>query len=223
MIKKPKTPVKPLVIVGTGNGGRIALDIALSLHLPILGFISDTMRVGESINGSTVLGGDLLLDDLEFVRNSAFVVPIGPNSPRRRLALRLIESGAEMPPLVHPSCIVSAHASIGAASVLVPGVIVNCNARIGRFCVVNAGATIEHDSVLGDGTLISPGVHFGGATVCGEGSFVGIGACTVAGIRIGREAVVGAGAVVIRDVPDEDVVAGNPARSIKKAKLSSLT
>lgn len=208
--------VKPLVIVGSGNGGRIALDIACALGFAVRGFLSSDLVEGKIVNGAPVLGDDRLLDDLAFVESSSFAVSIGVQQTRRRLAMKLIENRADLPPLIHPNCIISKYAQVGAASILVPGVIVNCNATIGRFCIVNAGSTIEHDSILHDGTLISPGVHFGGGTVCGEGAFVGIGACTVARIRIGRAAIVGAGAVVIRDVPDGDIVAGNPAKSIKK-------
>jgi tetrahydrodipicolinate N-acetyltransferase len=35
-------------------------------------------------------------------------------------------------------------------------------------------------------------------------------------LRIGRDALVGAGAVVVRDVPDGVVVAGNPARILRR-------
>ena len=207
---------KPLVIVGSGNGGRITLDIARALGFDVRGFLSPDLNEGEVINGALVLGNDRLIDDSAFVTANRFAVSVGIQETRRLLALKLIDRGADLPSIIHPSCIVSQQARIGLGSILVPGVVVNCNATVGRFCIVNAGATIEHDSVLSDGTLISPGVHFGGGTICGEGVFVGIGACTVAGIRIGNAAVVGAGAVVIRDVPDNDVVAGNPAKSIKK-------
>jgi maltose O-acetyltransferase len=38
------------------------------------------------------------------------------------------------------------------------------------------------------------------------------------GIVVGRNSVVGSGAVVTRDVADNDVVAGNPARSLRSSK-----
>src|SRR5512139_311062 len=46
--------------------------------------------------------------------------------------------------------------------------------------------------------------------------WIGGGAILLPGVRIGRNAVVGAGAVVPRDVPPNTVVAGNPARVIRK-------
>lgn len=206
--------MKPLVIVGTGNGGRIALDVALALRVTVEGFVAQPGAARAPINGASVLGDDDLLTEPGFIEAHSFVVPIGPNADRRRISLQLLNAGAELATLIHPTCSVSSFATIGEGSVLAAGVIVNCNAQIGRFCIVNVAATIEHDSVLEDGVLISPGVHFGGRTYCAEGSFVGIGACTKAGVRIGANAIVGAGAVVLRDVPDNAVVVGNPAKPL---------
>ena len=50
----------------------------------------------------------------------------------------------------------------------------------------------------------------------GDGAWIGIGAAIVGNVRIGRNAVVGANAVVTSDVPDHTVVAGNPARVVRR-------
>jgi acetyltransferase-like isoleucine patch superfamily enzyme len=49
-----------------------------------------------------------------------------------------------------------------------------------------------------------------------DGAHIGIGAILMPGVLVGRGAVVGAGAVVTKDVPDYTIVAGVPARVIKK-------
>ena len=49
-----------------------------------------------------------------------------------------------------------------------------------------------------------------------RGAFIGAGATVLAGVRVGRCAVVGAGAVVTEDVPPYAVVAGVPARVVKR-------
>jgi acetyltransferase-like isoleucine patch superfamily enzyme len=53
-----------------------------------------------------------------------------------------------------------------------------------------------------------------------HGTYVGTGAIILPGVTIGRGAVVGAGAVVTRDVPDRTLVAGVPARVIKRIRNS---
>ena len=55
-------------------------------------------------------------------------------------------------------------------------------------------------------------------TVVLEGASIGSNATILCGITIGKNALVGAGAVVVKDVPDNAVVAGNPAKVIKYLK-----
>jgi len=56
----------------------------------------------------------------------------------------------------------------------------------------------------------------------GTGSFIGTNATILPGVKIGRKAVVAAGAVVSKDVPDQTVVGGVPARVIRKLRLDEL-
>lgn len=52
--------------------------------------------------------------------------------------------------------------------------------------------------------------------VIGNDVWIGVNACVLSGVRIGDGAVVGACSVVTRDVPPYAIVAGNPARLVRK-------
>jgi acetyltransferase-like isoleucine patch superfamily enzyme len=52
-------------------------------------------------------------------------------------------------------------------------------------------------------------------TVVKRGASIGSGVTLLCGITIGENALIGAGSVVVRDVPPDMVVAGNPARPIR--------
>lgn len=54
--------------------------------------------------------------------------------------------------------------------------------------------------------------------IIGDNVNLGANVCIIGNIKIGNNVVVGAGSVVIKDVPDNVVVAGNPARVIKSLK-----
>ncbi len=82
---------------------------------------------------------------------------------------------------------------------------------------IGARATIAQEAYLCTGThdfsdpmipLVTKPI------VVGEESFVSARAFIMPGLRVGRRAIVGACSVVTHDVPDDAIVAGNPARRI---------
>ena len=51
--------------------------------------------------------------------------------------------------------------------------------------------------------------------IIGDNVQVGANACLIGGIHIGNNVIIGAGSVVVKDIPDNSVVAGNPARVVR--------
>ena len=86
---------------------------------------------------------------------------------------------------------------------------------IGEGAFVMSGAYVAHDVHLGRLAHVGPGALVGGLVTIGDHSRVGIGAVIRPKAVIGRNVIVGAGAVVTKDIPDNEVWAGNPARYMK--------
>lgn len=60
-------------------------------------------------------------------------------------------------------------------------------------------------------------------TYIGKNCFIAVNAIILPGVKIGDEVIVGAGAVVTKDIPSNTVVAGNPAKIIRKnIKMNSF-
>lgn len=121
-----------------------------------------------------------------------------------------------LPVLLHAQTIVSPSASIGAGSQVLAGAVVGAAANLGRCVIVNSRANVDHECVLDKGVHIAPGATLCGCVRVGAYSLIGPGAVVLPRITIGRNVIVGAGAVVTRDLPDNVVAWGNPARIVKE-------
>ncbi len=76
-------------------------------------------------------------------------------------------------------------------------------------------SVVSHDCVVGNYTVIAGGVCVSGQVEIGESSYLGSGSLIRNGLRIGTRTLVGMGAVVTRDLEDDQVVVGNPARFLR--------
>ena len=116
---------------------------------------------------------------------------------------------------VHPSAVVSPHATIDEGSVVMQGAIVQSCTKIGKHCIVNTAASVDHDCEIGDFVHVAPHATVLGGVKVGEGSWIGAGSVIKQYITIGKNCMIGAGAVVLHDVPDEATVVGVPGKEIK--------
>ncbi|HZA62090.1 MAG TPA: DapH/DapD/GlmU-related protein [Nitrososphaeraceae archaeon] len=86
---------------------------------------------------------------------------------------------------------------------------------IGDGTKLDALVHIAHNVVIGINCELTAGTIIGGSTTIGDTCWTGLNSTLKNKIKIGNKVIVGAGACVIHDVPDEDIVAGVPAKSIK--------
>lgn len=145
-------------------------------------------------------------------------VAIGGSRGSDRLSLLqwLQQHGVQPLTVIHPRAFVAADAHIGDGAQILAMSAICSNVTLGRAVIVNTSASVDHDCVIGDGAHIGPGANLAGAVHVEEYAFIGAGAVVLPQLKIGRSAIVGAGAVVIRDVAADEIVAGNPAVTLRR-------
>lgn len=86
---------------------------------------------------------------------------------------------------------------------------VGCDVMIGPFCFITDG-----DHGMTRGQLVGHQPMNASPVVIGDGAWLGANVIVLKGVKIGAGAIVGAGSVVTRDVNENEIVAGVPARAI---------
>lgn len=149
--------------------------------------------------------------------SAACLVAIGGDKGRDRLEIQHFLATRSLIPIVaiHPTAFVAANATVGKGSQVLAQAAVAVEAKLGEACIVNTRASVDHECVLGDGVHVAPGATLAGCVRAGDFSLIGAGAIILPRITIGKNVVVGAGAVVTKDVPDNKIVFGNPARIMR--------
>lgn len=204
------------VIIGASGHGKVVLDILqLSQNIEVIGFIDNDQRFQKKkINGIPVIGDISILSGL-IADIDHGIVAIGDNFTRARIFKGMQSIGFKMITAIHPGATVARSAILGYGIVISARAVINPDAEIGEDCIINTGAIVDHDNLISDHVHISPGVNLAGNVSVGDYSHVGIGASVINGINIGQNVTIGAGAVVTKDIPDNAVAVGVPAKIIK--------
>ncbi|WP_164670787.1 sugar O-acetyltransferase [Virgibacillus doumboii] len=94
-----------------------------------------------------------------------------------------------------------------------------CKVRIGANCMMAPGVHIYTATHSVNPSERMAGTEFGKPVTIGDNVWIGGRAVINPGVTIGNNAVIASGAVITKDVPDNVVVGGNPAKVIKELNV----
>ena len=205
-----KTPVKVYI------KGR--LEGLKNINFKLFGTNNFWVAIGDYNDIKSFLSTyNSLIDDYEL------------ENDRRNSAIPLLDL-TEIKARIEPGALIRDKVSIGEGAVIMMGAVINIGAEIGSFTMIDMNAVIGARGIIGNNCHIGAGAVIAGVleppsknpVVIEDDVLVGANAVILEGVRIGRGAVIGALSVVTCDVEENTVVAGVPAKVIKKKDTGTV-
>lgn len=204
-----------LGIYGSGGAGRGAKEIA-----DIQGIWEDIIFIDDTV--PTDMFKNIRRMPFEQFRNefspqqAKIVIAMGEPQHKIMLFHKVQDYGYCFGNVIHPTVYISPDAKLGEGIIAQMGCMVAVDASVGNNVTLEQYAVVAHDSVIEDHAQISAFVMIAGHCRVGMGTYIGIGSLLRDEIKVGRDSIISMGSVVQRDVPDNVIAMGNPARVLKE-------
>ena len=199
-----------IIIFGAGGHALSVADILLSRGDCQISCMVDKQK--------GVMAGIPVVNENHILAQSSTkaIVAIGDNFIRKKVSEDLAQKGYKLINAISPKSYVSDRAILGRGVAVMPFSAIGPGTSVGDGCIINTRASIDHDCNIGFYVHIAPGSTVCGFAEIGNCSFICAGATVIDKIKIGKCCTVGAGSVVIRNLADDCIVAGVPAKNIRR-------
>jgi sugar O-acyltransferase (sialic acid O-acetyltransferase NeuD family) len=216
----------PLVIFGIGQIADVArVYVEQAGHRVVAFTVDQGFITSDTHDGLPVLNWSALETEAppDAVRLFCPISYQQVNNLRKTKYLDGKARGYRFISFIHPSCWNNAQ-SIGENCFILENNILQPYSRIGDNVVLWSGNHIGHHSTIGDHCFLASHAVVSGGVKIGPRCFIGVNAAIADNRVLGEGVVVGAGALVLRDVPDEGVVAarGTEMSNVPSSRLRGL-
>ncbi len=207
-----------LAIYGASGLGREVLELAKIINnsekrWDEFIFIDDG-DVPAVVDGCNVYKFDAA--KTKYGLNLEIAMGIGEPTTRGKLFRKIKDEGINTPSLIHPDVHIPETTKIGRGVIIQAGCFVSVGVKIDDYVFLQPKCAIGHDCVIGEGSIISTYDSIAGAVRIGQYSYLGMGVSIKELVSIGDYAIIGMGSIVFKDISDEMIAMGNPARAMKK-------
>lgn len=204
--------LKRVFLIGTGGFSKQVIDAFIDSGIKVAGAFDD-FRTGVFYRDTKILGSFKDIDAIVPKRENLFIT-LGDNHIRKEIRLKL--NGYHFPNCIRPSAEIPKNTAIlGEGNYIGSFCKLGEDSIIGNFNFINECTILAHDTNIRDYNHLAPNTSMGGNATIGSGNLIGTNAIILPKVKIGNNNKIGAGAVVIKDINNDSVYVGNPAKQIK--------
>lgn len=206
-----------MLVVGAGGHAKEVLDSLHKSGIPLeeISFYDDTDSCKEDIFGRFKIIKSIEEAKIYFDRaGRQFCLGIGNPIFRQHLLSKFKMIEGEFYPIFDKSSIVSEYATFINVDIM-SFAFVGPDSYIGEYALINSRVNIHHDVNIGAFTEISPMACILGGASIGKFCQIGSGVTILSKVNVGDNVVIGAGSVVTKDISDNSLAYGVPAK-VKK-------
>jgi UDP-3-O-[3-hydroxymyristoyl] glucosamine N-acyltransferase len=210
----------PVLIIGTGQLAHAAQEILAEVQADVYGFVStgsDPIADPDPSLEVPVVGKleDAAIRKMLQTEKLDYCIALEEPAMAIKLLSALFELTNRLPiTLISPKASVSPGANVAQGVVVHPFVTVQAGVNIEALSVLYPNACVCAQAGISKGARIGPGAVLDTGASVGECTRIGALAYVRTGVKVGAHATVAPGSVVMANVEDEEIVFGNPAKSI---------
>lgn len=209
-----------MIIIGAKGFAKEVLEVLFQLdQLENVAFYDDVnTNVGTQLyRRFQVLKN--LSDAAEYFRtvDNRFTIGIGNPILRKKLYDKFSAAGGVFSSTISPLAHIGNFGNtIADGCNIMTGSVLTNDITIDKGVLINLNCTVGHDCFIGAFSELSPGVHISGNCTIGNYATFGTNATVLPKLNIGKNVIIGAGSVVTKDIPDNSLAIGIPAKVIKE-------
>ena len=204
-------------IIGVGGFAKEVLFLCKEVFGNLNDF-AGFINKDSSICKTTCLGNEYdVISEKDFFENkySSPDLYLGIGNPKMNENISKLFIDYNFPNLIYPNFIGHIGSiKFGKGNIVTSSCVFTTDITIGSYNIFNLSTTVGHDTIIGDYNVLNPSVNISGSVIIGNVNLFGTNCCVLQGLKIGDKSIIGAGAMVNKNVENEKVVVGIPARPI---------
>lgn len=207
-----------LGIYGAGGLGREVLELARIINQREKKW-DDIIFVIDGDGGNKI--NDVIVYSYQdavkkYKEDLEISIGVGEPAVREKLFAKIRKDEIEAATLIHPDICIPSTTKVGKGVTIQYGCFISCNVEIANYVYIQPHVNVGHNDVLKEGCVLSGMVNLAGNVTIGKCTYLGLSTAIREGVSVGDYSIVGMYSAVHKDIPDEMIAMGNPARPMKR-------